>query len=177
MADQRLFDILAQESSKFGVEITREMFEKFDIYRILLQEWNEKMNLTAIIDDESIMVKHFADSVSIVPFVRKIVGPRVKIKTVTLDMATALKITQQPTVNRARSAEGITVSVSAEGDGLSYCWYSKGAEDEIFIKTSVTGSVYTMSAGDHSQDRYIMCVVSDQYGNWLQSDTVLLKAW
>lgn len=72
MAEQRLFDILAQESSKFGVEITKEMFEKFDIYRRLLQEWNEKMNLTAIIDDESIMVKHFADSVSIVPFVREI---------------------------------------------------------------------------------------------------------
>ena len=90
---------------------------------------------------------------------------------------TQLKITQQPAFSRARSAGNGTVSVSAEGDGLSYCWYSKGAEDEIFIKTSVTGSVYTMSAGDHSQDRYIMCVVSDQYGNWLQSDTVLLKAW
>jgi hypothetical protein len=89
---------------------------------------------------------------------------------------TQLKITQQPTVSRARSVGNGTVSVAAEGDGLSYCWYSKGAEDEIFIKTSVTGSVYTMSAGNQSRDRYVMCIVSDQHGNWLQSDTVLLKA-
>jgi hypothetical protein len=89
---------------------------------------------------------------------------------------TQLKITQQPTVSRARSVGNGTVSVAAEGDGLSYCWYSKGAEDEIFIKTSVTGNVYTMSVGDQSRDRYVMCIVSDQHSNWLQSDTVLLKA-
>ncbi|MBQ8164460.1 MAG: 16S rRNA (guanine(527)-N(7))-methyltransferase RsmG [Clostridia bacterium] len=72
MSEQKLYDILAKESKTFGVEITKEMFEKFYIYKRLLQEWNEKMNLTAITDDESIMVKHFADSVSIVPFVREI---------------------------------------------------------------------------------------------------------
>ncbi len=34
----------------------------FSTYCTLLQEWNEKMNLTAIVDDEGIAVKHFADS-------------------------------------------------------------------------------------------------------------------
>ena len=105
-------------------------------------------------------------------------GNSLKTDTVTLGIKAgqAAKITQQPTVSRARSVGNGTVSVAAEGDGLSYCWYSKGAEDEIFIKTSVTGSVYTISAGDQSRDRYVMCIVSDQHGNWLQSDTVLLKA-
>ena len=34
----------------------------FSIYCETLKEWNGKMNLTAITDDESIAVKHFADS-------------------------------------------------------------------------------------------------------------------
>ena len=34
----------------------------FSIYCTLLQEWNQKMNLTAIVDDQGIAVKHFADS-------------------------------------------------------------------------------------------------------------------
>ncbi len=72
MANEKLYEILKTSSASFGVEITQEMFEKFLIYKNLLQEWNEKMNLTSIIDDEAIMVKHFADSVSIVPFVREI---------------------------------------------------------------------------------------------------------
>ena len=87
---------------------------------------------------------------------------------------TQLKITQQPTLRQARSADNLTISVSAEGDGLSYCWYAKDAEHDIFVKTSVTGSVYTVNAG--TQDRQVMCIVSDQHGNWIQSDIVLIPA-
>lgn len=38
-------------------------YEKFSLYCGLLQEWNQRMNLTAITDDEGIAVKHFLDSV------------------------------------------------------------------------------------------------------------------
>lgn len=38
-------------------------YEKFSLYCKLLQEWNRRMNLTAITDDEGIAVKHFLDSV------------------------------------------------------------------------------------------------------------------
>ena len=34
----------------------------FSRYCTLLQEWNQKMNLTAITDDEGIAIKHFVDS-------------------------------------------------------------------------------------------------------------------
>ena len=70
--NEKLYGILKDSAGFFGVEITKEMYEKFEIYKNLLQEWNNKMNLTAITDDEAVMVKHFADSVSIVPFVKKI---------------------------------------------------------------------------------------------------------
>lgn len=43
--------------------------EKFAVYMELLREWNEKINLTAITDEEGILVKHFFDSFSISEFV------------------------------------------------------------------------------------------------------------
>ena len=43
--------------------------EKFAVYMELLREWNEKINLTAITDEEGILVKHFFDSCSNSEFV------------------------------------------------------------------------------------------------------------
>lgn len=42
-------------------EITDEMVKRFDRYAQLLIEWNSKMNLTAIIEPEEILIKHFYD--------------------------------------------------------------------------------------------------------------------
>lgn len=39
-------------------------------YARLLREWNEKLNLTAILDDEGIAVRHFQDSLTLVPAIR-----------------------------------------------------------------------------------------------------------
>lgn len=36
---------------------------QFSSYSALLKEWNQKMNLTAIVDDDGIAVKHFLDSI------------------------------------------------------------------------------------------------------------------
>lgn len=41
-------------------------------YASLLREWNEKINLTAIVDDEGIAVRHFQDSLTILPNLRKV---------------------------------------------------------------------------------------------------------
>ena len=46
---------------EFGFDIKEEKINKFDIYSHLLKEWNEKMNLTAITDDDGISIKHFLD--------------------------------------------------------------------------------------------------------------------
>jgi len=39
--------------------------ERFEKYKELLKEWNQKINITAIKDDEEIYIKHFLDSVII----------------------------------------------------------------------------------------------------------------
>lgn len=47
-----------------GIGISDGQLEQLEKYGRLLQEWNEKINLTAITDDEGIAVKHFLDSLT-----------------------------------------------------------------------------------------------------------------
>lgn len=54
-----------------NIELTNEQIDKFFNYKNLLQEWNEKMNLTAIVDDEEIVLKHFIDSLTIEKYISK----------------------------------------------------------------------------------------------------------
>lgn len=67
-----MLDLLNSTLKPFNVTVTPEMWEKFSVYSELLKEWNEKINLTAITDDEGICIKHFADSLTIVPQIKKL---------------------------------------------------------------------------------------------------------
>ena len=44
--------IIKDNAEIVGLEITQELIEKLEIYAKELKEWNEKINLTAIKDDE-----------------------------------------------------------------------------------------------------------------------------
>lgn len=47
------------------------MDSRFDKYAELLKDWNTRINLTAITDDEEIRVKHFEDSLTILPYIKE----------------------------------------------------------------------------------------------------------
>lgn len=53
---------------KLGLTFDREKYEKFMVYKDLLKEWNKNINLTAIIDEEEIITKHFIDSIKAMEF-------------------------------------------------------------------------------------------------------------
>jgi 16S rRNA (guanine527-N7)-methyltransferase len=57
--------VLIDGCREYGVELDEIKVEKFIKYMEMLKEWNQKINLTAITDDEEIIKKHFIDSVSI----------------------------------------------------------------------------------------------------------------
>lgn len=57
---------LKELAEQIDVKLSDKMVEQFFIYKDLLKEWNEKINLTAIVDDEEIIIKHFIDSLTIV---------------------------------------------------------------------------------------------------------------
>lgn len=56
---------LREYSAAMGVSLDAAQLERFDLYARLLVEWNEKINLTAILQPDEILVKHFVDSLSL----------------------------------------------------------------------------------------------------------------
>lgn len=61
------YEEFRKEFTKYNklFEISEEEIEKFYQYMKLLLEWNEKINLTAITDENEIIRKHFIDSLTI----------------------------------------------------------------------------------------------------------------
>ena len=52
-----------------GIELSENQIDKFYKYMNLLLEWNEKINLTAIVDKDEIILKHFIDSITISKYI------------------------------------------------------------------------------------------------------------
>jgi len=63
--------------AQMGVALTEKQLEQFMAYLSLLLEWNEKMNLTAITEEREVVLKHFADCLSLIPAVEWKDGLRV----------------------------------------------------------------------------------------------------
>lgn len=61
--------IFEEGLKKWGLSCDDEKLNKFGMFSSLLKEGNEKMNLTAITDDEGISTKHFLDSISPLSYV------------------------------------------------------------------------------------------------------------
>ena len=103
-------------------------------------------------------------------------GVSVKSNTVTLGMPTAVKITTQPVSVAVANGQTAKVTVKAQGDGLTYKWYYADAGSSTFkLTTSFKGSSYSVSMTDARAGRRIYCVITDQYGNSVRSNTVTLN--
>lgn len=69
MSDNRIYyDILETACNSLGLKLDEKKYNQFIQYKDLLKEWNEKVNLTAIKEDEEIIKKHFIDSMKIFQF-------------------------------------------------------------------------------------------------------------
>jgi len=62
------FELLKTSCENVNLQFDEGKYNKFVEYKNLLQEWNEKINLTAIVDDEGIFKKHFVDSIKVFNF-------------------------------------------------------------------------------------------------------------
>jgi len=61
---------LSSLAASLGVSLDETALDRFDSYARMLCEWNEKINLTAITDPREVVVKHFADSLSLLQTTR-----------------------------------------------------------------------------------------------------------
>ena len=58
-------------ANKININLTEEQIDKFYKYMKLLLEWNEKINLTAITDENEIILKHFIDSLTSLKYIKE----------------------------------------------------------------------------------------------------------
>ncbi|MBQ7105338.1 MAG: 16S rRNA (guanine(527)-N(7))-methyltransferase RsmG [Bacilli bacterium] len=58
-------ELFISEVEKLGIEVTSEKLDKLNLFYKLLLEWNEKINLTTIIEEETVYLKHFYDSLTL----------------------------------------------------------------------------------------------------------------
>ena len=52
-----------------GIKVNCEQLSQFAAFKDNLLDWNQRINLTAIVDDEGIWQKHFADSLTLLPLI------------------------------------------------------------------------------------------------------------
>lgn len=62
------YDILNSACNDVGIEFNKSKYDIFMKYKSMIQEWNKKVNLTAITEDEDIIKKHFIDCIKIYKF-------------------------------------------------------------------------------------------------------------
>ena len=89
--------------------------------------------------------------------------------------STPLKITKQPQSATVASGKTATVTVEAQGDGLTYQWYIKNVGQTKYSKSTTTTNLYRVKMSESSNGRRVYCVVTDKYGNKATSKTATLS--
>lgn len=57
-------DILRKGIEELGISVNDKILQDFKVYREVLVDWNQKMNLTGIEEEREVYIKHFLDSIS-----------------------------------------------------------------------------------------------------------------
>ena len=63
---------LTDAAREFGLTLTADQIEAFELYYRELIDWNARFNLTSITERDQVTVKHFLDSLSIAPILRSL---------------------------------------------------------------------------------------------------------
>jgi len=58
------------DAKKIGIELTEFHVKQFEKFQKLLLDWNEKINLTAITEENDIITKHFIDSLCCLKYIK-----------------------------------------------------------------------------------------------------------
>lgn len=103
-------------------------------------------------------------------------GKTVTSEEVTLCMAAPITVLEQPVSAQALQGEVARIYAKAEGEGtLSYQWYICNGESGEFVKSEVTGPLYSVSMSEAADGRRVFCTVSDAYGQKLDTETAVLS--
>lgn len=62
-------EYLTEAAQLISVSLSTEQIDKFSTYLSELKRWNATINLTSLVEDHEIIVKHFIDSIAILQFI------------------------------------------------------------------------------------------------------------
>ncbi|MBF0205006.1 MAG: 16S rRNA (guanine(527)-N(7))-methyltransferase RsmG [Desulfamplus sp.] len=67
--DKNWQGIVAKGSLAFGIELSLQQLDLFTGHAEELIKWNKKINMTAIVNPFDVALKHFIDSIAIIPYI------------------------------------------------------------------------------------------------------------
>ena len=71
MSKEQFKKELKRKASQLEIDLSEKKLEQFNLYKELLIEWNKKINLTSITEEQDIINKHFIDSLTILPYLKE----------------------------------------------------------------------------------------------------------
>ena len=83
-------------------------------------------------------------------------------------------IIRQPADVEADLNEKFRIAVEAEGESLTYQWYVKEAGAKAFKVSSNKTSAYAYAMQHYMNGRQVYCVITDQYGNSVTTETATI---
>ncbi len=87
----------------------------------------------------------------------------------------SVKITTQPKTYVGAVGSMATFTVGASGEGLTYQWWVKAASSSSFVKSSITGTTYSVPLTEARNGNQVYCVVTDKYGSTARTNTVSMN--
>ena len=64
-------DKIFKLAQNIGLELNTNQLEAFYMYKELVIEWNNNINLTAIVDDDEFIIKHIIDSLQVLKYIKQ----------------------------------------------------------------------------------------------------------
>ena len=71
--------LLAQGAGELGLSLDEGQLAQFEVYYRELADWNTRMNLTSVSDYEGVQVKHFLDSLTLLPALDGALPPEARV--------------------------------------------------------------------------------------------------
>ena len=107
--------------------------------------------------------------------VTDVYGNTAKTETATMTRSPIkLQIIEEPQDVEVAIGEGFSINVEAAGEGLTYQWYYKDSNMTEFEISSNTTASYSYTMQDYRHNRQVYCIVTDVYGNTVQTKTATM---
>ena len=68
------------------------------------------------------------------------------------------------------------ITLDVQGEGLKYTWYYSLPGKTTFYKSSIADSEYKITLSADRVGRNVYCVITDAFGNSVQTETITLYA-